>query len=299
MKLSEAITREELRAFSEASDMRAFLETAWHLSLIVAAFALVIVWPNPLTAMLAVLLLAGRQQAAGVIGHDCAHRAFFRTPWLNEVVGQWIVGGAIHLPLAGYRDVHLKHHKHAGTDDDPDLWMVDKYPVEPASFRRKIIRDVTGQTGVRDVFAKFRNPSWSAHGAWAAFHVALLVGLFAANALWAYPLWWVAEIFVYPLIFRLRQIAEHGVAAKRDSLDPRDNTNTTLVSWWERLFIAPANVNYHLEHHLFAATPPYRLAEVHKMLADRGYYKDHDCISRGYADVIRRAVRTDDARAQP
>ena len=96
------------------------------------------------------------------------------------------------------------------------------------------------------------------------------------------------------MLTRVRQIGEHGVAIDRDSLDPRDNTSTTLASWWERLFIAPNQVNYHLEHHHFAAVPGYNLPRLHRLLASRGYYRDHDCISHGYLDVLKRAVRHDE-----
>jgi hypothetical protein len=44
---------------------------------------------------------------------------------------------------------------------------------------------------------------------------------------------------------------------------------------------------------MFASIPPYRLKRLHTLLSSRGYYDGFDCISRGYGDVIRRAVRPD------
>jgi fatty acid desaturase len=111
------------------------------------------------------------------------------------------------------------------------------------------------------------------------------------GAPWAYALWWVAEIFVLPLLVRLRQIGEHGVADNRASRSPRLNTGTTLVSWWERLLVAPNYVNYHVEHHQFASVPCYRLPGLHKKLKQGGYFDNYDCIAIGYADVLRRAVQ--------
>ncbi|MGP1282217.1 MAG: fatty acid desaturase, partial [Parasphingopyxis sp.] len=77
------------------------------------------------------------------------------------------------------------------------------------------------------------------------------------------------------------------------SLEPRDNTNTTLANPIERLFVAPNFVNYHCEHHHFAAVPPYNLPRLHRLLRERGYFDRHDCLTRGYRNVIRRAVRAD------
>ncbi len=291
MKLSDAISKDELRALSQASDGRAAVELSAHFLILAGAFALAILWPNPVTIVLSILLLAGRQQASGVIMHDCAHGAFFKTKSLNEFAGHWLAGAAINAPLALYREYHLRHHRDAGTENDPDLWMVRNYPVARDSLRRKMIRDVTGQTGVRDLMREFKTFKLFQNLPWIVFNAALFTALTIAGAPWAYLLWWAAKLFVYPLIFRLRQISEHGVAIDRASLDPRDNTSTTLVSWWERLFIAPANVNYHLEHHMFAAVPPYRLARLHRVLKARGFYDGRACIAHGYRDVLRRAVK--------
>ena len=67
------------------------------------------------------------------------------------------------------------------------------------------------------------------------------------------------------------------------------NTRTTLASWWERLFIAPNRVNYHLEHHLLMTVPHYHLPRMHALLRERGVL-DEACIERGYWGILRRAA---------
>jgi fatty acid desaturase len=57
------------------------------------------------------------------------------------------------------------------------------------------------------------------------------------------------------------------------------------------LLIAPNNVSFHLEHHLVAMVPAYRLRSFHKMLNARGYFEGHNSVVDGYAEVLRRAVR--------
>ena len=103
-------------------------------------------------------------------------------------------------------------------------------------------------------------------------------------------MWWLAYLTVHQLITRLRFIGEHGVALDRLSADARENTCTTVVAWWERLFVAPNYVNFHLEHHLSAAVPCYRLPALHKVLAERGFFGQLDCLSFGYGDVLRKAA---------
>lgn len=223
--------------------------------------------------------------------HDCAHRALFRTPWLNDWVGDWIGGAAVDVPLALYRDYHLKHHKHAGTDQDPDQGLVKGYPVTRASLKRKFLRDFTGQTAMKELAFLWRAPTLGAKAPFLLFQLVLFAALFAAGAPWAILLWWAARIFVYPAIMRLRNIGEHGVALDRYDVEPRRNTHTTLARWWERLTVAPNNVNFHLEHHMFAAVPPYHLPRLHKLLKERGYYEGFDCFSRGYSAMLAKAVR--------
>lgn len=289
--INDFISRDEIAALSAKSDLRAAATVLFQASLAVAAFAVAILWPNPLTIIAAIVILGGRIQAFGIITHDCAHGAFFRTPKLNTFVGKWVSGAIAHVPLDLYRRYHLDHHKFAGTPDDPDKWMVKAYPVTRESLKRKLIRDVTGQTGFRDLLGEIKRFKWAETGPSVLFHSALFAALLIAGAPWAYAMWWAARIFVYPATMRLRQISEHGVAKDRDAIDARVNTGTTIPRWWEALLLSPCNVNYHLEHHIFAGVPPYRLPKLHALLSERGYYRDHDCIAHGFGDVLRRATR--------
>ncbi|MEM6413833.1 MAG: fatty acid desaturase family protein [Pseudomonadota bacterium] len=293
VKISDVLHRDELRALSKCSNRRAALVLSGNWLLIVIAFAGAIIWPNPLTILLGIALLGGRQLGLEIIMHDCAHNAFFVNKALNQFVGHWICGAPRNIPLAVYRDIHLKHHKYAGSSDDPDLKFVKSYPVTAESLKRKFIRDLTGQTGLRDTLFKLRNLNFSESYQWIAFHAILLLVLTFFGAPWAYLMWWAAEIFIHPAISRLRQIGEHGVASNRSSADPRDNTSTTRAAWWERLFVSPNFVNYHLEHHYFAHVPGYNLQRLHKILSERGFYDGFECVSKGYADVLMRSIRTE------
>ena len=239
LKLQDVLTKDELRELSKPSDIKAVLILAGNLAMVVGAFALAIQWPNPLTILFAVLVLGGRQLGLGVINHDCAHHAFFSSKWMNEFVGHWIAGAPINTSVHAYRAYHLRHHQHAGTQEDPDRWMVKDYPLAPERLRRKLMRDVTGQTGFRDTMRQLKAFSLKKNLPWLSFHVVLLTALTAAGAPWAYLLWWAANLFVFPVIVRIRQISEHGVASDRDSLDPRENTGTTLIGWWRSSLSVP------------------------------------------------------------
>ena len=63
------------------------------------------------------------------------------------------------------------------------------------------------------------------------------------------------------------------------------NSRTTIASWWERLFLAPNYVNYHLEHHLLMTVPHYKLPDFHRMLRERGLLGDANVV-HGYRSVL-------------
>ncbi len=86
---------------------------------------------------------------------------------------------------------------------------------------------------------------------------------------------------------RLRNIGEH--AAVPDDNDRLRNTRTIEASWWERAFIAPYGVNYHLEHHLVVNAPWYNLKQAHEMLLQKGY-QDKMELQPSYKAMINVAV---------
>lgn len=303
---------DEIRAFTQRSDglaLRAVL-AAWLPILLAGALA---AWrPGPLTLLLAVLVFGNRQLALAVLMHEAAHRTLARNLTLGELIGEWLAAGPIVQRMSLYRAHHRKHHRNTGTERDPDLALASGYPVTRASLRRKLLRDVSGLTGLRqligslamlagiavyDVSGAFerrdhRATPWpkrlrdALHGlaptlvCWSLAGVLLSV----ADAAWLLALWLAAYLFVYPLQLRIRAVAEHAMTA--DPGDALNNSRTTLAAWWERGLLAPMNVNYHLEHHLLPGAPCYRLPEIHRALQARGAFDGEVAISGSYREVM-------------
>ena len=106
-----------------------------------------------------------------------------------------------------------------------------------------------------------------------------------------YLIWLVAYLVIYPLLSRIRQLAEHAAVADLFDPDPRRHTRTTVANPLERLLVCPNHVNYHCEHHFAPAVPGYRLRRLHNLLVERGFYKDHElAMARGYRQVLGHAV---------
>jgi len=299
MKVNEYLSREDVAYFTRSSDWR-----AWGLVLgtwlcIAAIFAVVAAWPNPLTIVVAVILLGGRQLALSVLMHDCGHHTLFRSARLNDIVGQWLCALPVMNDQPAYARGHLQHHRKAGSREDPDLANYRNYPVSRASFRRKVIRDLTGQTGFKLLAYIFRGAagvvSPEKRAAARPFvqqlsvQLVLFLVLAACGIAWTYLLWAVAFMTVFMLIVRVRQIAEHAAVPDLYDPDTRLNTRTIDAPWWQRMIFAPCGVNFHLEHHFMASVPCYKLRELRRHLRDR-HALDGVPEFRGYGQLLRHVV---------
>lgn len=311
------LTAEEKKQFREASDIKGFTAFFLNWSMIIGAFALVAWDMNILTIIIALIILANRQLGLGILLHDCSHRAFFKTRWLNDFMGHWFAGIPTLVPMSFYRDYHLVHHAKTGTEDDPDVGNINSYPVSKKSMWRKAVRDFTGQSGLRVFIGvmfyanlgragnavslgrhkeSVKKNEMIRTGLKTYSHILLVHGimfyaLYAASVPELYLLWWAAFFFVYPFFIRIRQVAEHGAMPSLSGKDIRKTTRSTYARWWERLTFAPNHVNYHCEHHYLPSVPAYKLPELSKLLRDRGFYNGNDYafVEGGYLEIIRLA----------
>ncbi|GAA3925891.1 fatty acid desaturase family protein [Litoribacillus peritrichatus] len=315
---NDYLSSEEIQRLKTANNKKAAWGLAFNWIVIGLAFFLVAFDTNPLTLLIALILLSGRQLGLGIILHDCSHRSWFATHKQNDFFGHWLAGIPILVPMRFYRPYHFVHHTKTGTKQDPDVDNIKQYPVTRASMQRKIIRDFAGLSGLKAIYgvlffantgrvgntvslgnqASGKNQQQAIQFALANFRDILIFHGLAFGCFvyfdhpWLYGLWWLSYIFTYPFIIRLRQIAEHGAMPTLASKDVRETTRTTLASWWERLTFAPNYVNYHCEHHFLPTVPGYHLPEMHHLLKNRGFYQEHKpaLVEGGYLEVLRLAA---------
>ncbi|MFN2375261.1 MAG: fatty acid desaturase family protein, partial [Candidatus Binatia bacterium] len=282
-------------------DRRSWMSLLVNWGLVFASMAVVARWPNPLTIVAALFVIGGRQLGMSILMHEAAHRTLFRNRAVNDFVGNWLAAYPVWADTVPYRPYHLKHHAKNWTKDDPDLDLATPFPITRESLRRKIWRDLSGQTGYKRLRATLRRDLGMSAGhskgktarqdqsAFSALrgvvlsNLALLGLLAASGHPELYLLWIGAWMTTYSVVLRIRAIAEHAMPG--NPADPLRNSRTTLASWWERLFLAPNYVNYHLEHHLLMTVPHYKLPVFHRMLRERGLL-DGANVMQGYASVL-------------
>jgi fatty acid desaturase len=268
---------------------------------IALAMALFVLWPNPLSFVLSVVIIGNRQLGLAILMHDAAHRALFKNTRLNDTLGAFLCGWPVGASLTLYRPYHLSHHRHTQQKEDPDLVLSAPFPITKQSFWRKMRRDILGITGVQRRLEFFRYEMGDDPSRWERWkklfqaekyflltNLVLLGITAAAGVWWAYfALWLLPLLTWYQVITRIRNIAEHAVVGDND--DRLRNTRTTLTHWGMRLVVAPYWVNYHLEHHLFVFTPCWKLPAAHRMLVAQGL-APHMELADGYLQVLRKAI---------
>ena len=278
----------------------ALIAHAW--AVILGSMALVAIFPNPPTFVLAIMLIGSRQLGLAILMHDGAHGCFSRNDTRNTLLSQWLCAYPVFADMRAYRRYHLSHHAHTQQENDPDLVLSAPFPITPSSYRRKLWRDITGQTGYQQrkaqlLFALGRSEwpirlrarhFWQKLGPQVLVNAVMLAGLSLAGIWWAYPLLWLLPLITWNMVItRIRNIAEHAVVP--DSNDPLRNTRTTKASLIERALIAPYYVNYHLEHHLLFYVPCYNLPKVHRILM-RGPHAARMEVQPGYRRVMEMAT---------
>ncbi len=315
VSVTELFSREEIQMLTARSDVYGVWAVASTWAVIGGTLAGVgILWPympwfgKILICIFALIILGGRQLALGIITHDAAHGTLFKTKWMNDHLVDWLCARPVWNNLHHYRPYHLKHHAKTSTPDDPDLILVAGLPTTRASIMRKFARDIVGITGLKFVVGRFLMDmgfmEWSVTSEvkwlpqtgrqWWDYPVtfirnsgrSILMNGLLFSVLWAagapalYGLWLLAYITPFPLFIRIRSMAEH--ADRETSSDVLKNTRTTKAGFIARALVAPINVNFHIEHHLMASVPYFRLPKMHRMLRERGYVPE----APGYFEVL-------------
>lgn len=299
MKIKDILTAEEWQEVTSKNNLQGLSRFVFDWAVIALMFTLAASYPNPLTILLAIIVIGSRQLGLGILVHECGHRTLLSSNFWNDFCGNWLAGYPVFSNKDAYMRGHLQHHREAGSERDPDLANYHDYPVDHDSLKRKIMRDLTGQVGwrrIKSIFTAFRNFSeldaetreYLSRSL--AMNIALFAGLSAFGHPWLYLIWVIAFMTSHMLVSRIRQIAEHAAVPDLFDPDPRKHTRTLLISPIERFFIAPHQVNYHLEHHLLPSVPIYRLSRLHELLKAKGYYDDVE-FERGYINLLRQVTR--------
>lgn len=235
---------------------------------------------NHIATWFIAFLLMGRMHAQfASLMHEAAHRLLFKHRGANDWVGNWLLGFPVITSTPAYRRVHMAHHREEFGPDEPDIPLYANYPITAESFRRKLVRDATGQTGIklfRNQLRGFRSPDVRVRRTllkMTLVQVIVIAAFFAVGHPWLYLTMFVLPYFtLWRVINRLRSIAEHGGLRADD--DRRIATHSVVQHPIARFYLVPYNIGFHLAHHVDAGVPFRHLPKYHALLRDTRYVDD-------------------------
>ncbi|MBP1885999.1 fatty acid desaturase family protein [Sinorhizobium mexicanum] len=282
----------ELKRLSVLQPRKTLTAIATDWTIITAAIAVSEYAGNILVYVIAIAVIAGRMHAFGCMVHEAAHYRIIRdrklSDWMSDILLAWPVLATVD----GYRQNHLAHHQHANTDADPD-WVA-KRDLAQFTFPQKLARGIAQLLGylvavnsVRDFIhmAKRISKTDRSTPAYKALRLGFYLSaavVFTALGIWReFVLYWLVPFFTFFCLFLyVRSVAEHF--GNMDYGDELTSSRTVYPYAWEKLFFAPHNINYHLEHHLYPGVPYYNLPELHAILMRNKAYAEKAHITRGY-----------------
>lgn len=314
-KITDLFSRDEIRLLTARSDVRGLLAVGFTWAVIIVTLAL-LAWSaqQPIGISAPIFLagfavLGGRHLALAILMHEASHGTLFKTKWLNEEFADWVCARPIWNDLKKYRAHHFAHHAYTAQSGDTDLSLVAGLPCSKASLWRKMFRDLFGITGFKFLLGRVLMDAglirWTINAEvvklpqegrrWFDYlsdflrnsHRMLIVNGFLFVVAWACGYPWLYGMFVlsyitpFPLILRIRSMAEH--ACTSNATDMFKNTRSTRAGLLARMTVAPHRVNFHIEHHVMASVPYWKLPLMHKMLRERGAIEQPP----GYWDVLK------------
>lgn len=291
--LSSYMDVKERAVYSQRSAIRS-LATFAHIwiALIVSFLVVVQLQRVALAIQLAaapvvILFIGSRINALAVQVHEGSHGLLMtsrrRNNWFCNIGAAWWVLNDVE----SYWKLHSVHHTQLLEECDPDR---DLYSLPPTRSRivLLLIQDLLWITAARRIFKyvasgskKTRSTSTdnSKLGNMAGKLTAQLsiIALFAwqfgilhGAVLW-FTYWTIPLFSVFPLLIRLRIATEH-YSESMHSPTPFGFVSRTSTSFAIEEYLIGAQMEYHMEHHLFPNIPYFQLKKLHRRLEELGAF---------------------------
>ena len=235
-------------------------------SVIVMAIASSSYFDHWLVYLTAIFVIGNRQHALALLGHDGTHYVLSSNKKMNDAFTNACAWWPLGLTNGGYRNLHNRHHRYVGTEDDPEVvhkkarspqWDL---PAKPATIAKYILKDLVGYS-VPDywIIVSFSKPSNRIEylGLF-LFHGFANIVLFSFGAWWICALWYFSLVTTFMMFFRIRLWLEHQGA-------PNIAHRLSLTKLEGALF-APHLSWHHWEHHQWPAVPYWNLPKLRALV---------------------------------
>ena len=277
------LTPMQIKQLSALRPWRAIAAIVFCWTCLLAAFALVAIHPAWWTVLLAIPVIGNRYYALFIIGHDGMHRRLFPTVRRNDFWTDLLILAPVGAITRINNCNHLAHHRNLATPQDPDR---HKHACFNKADHAEFLEFLSGLSSIwksaKSVYLTHlqknspRVPPNSAASPYSLRDFFMLAGWFVVLAgglswligWWAYPVLWILPVYLFMFLGdNFRAFAEHS-----HPQNDRDSDEQRMISYisnpFERMLVAPMNMNYHAAHHLWPSIPYYNLPAADRLIRE-------------------------------
>jgi fatty acid desaturase len=257
--------------------------------------------------VLAILVIATRQNVLGLLIHEQAHHL-----GLNLKCGDWIANIFCGYPLIGisvenYSNLHLTHHRRYFTKEDPDFVRKNgidwQSPMRGRRLAMLFLRDLVGLSLLQNIKGKnvitqdetirrkYPTPLW-----FKISYFMLLFTMITITHSWATCIiyWVLPLVTVLQAIIRWGALCEHSYGAENATVE--ESSPVILLSRLEKILLPNLNFTLHPYHHFFPAVSFANLPRVHQIFQDEGLIgKEH--VFSGYTAYMKHLLGASGAKS--
>ncbi len=229
-------------------------------------------------------LIGATLQGLGILMHEGVHHIMFENKFLNRWVA-FFCGLPSFLSVTAYRVGHLPHHRYERGDEDPD--ELENFSRNPRVLA--VLFCLTFLFG--EFFGFYRVGPFNAlrgkpnERRDIVLEYLIIAAVFAI-AFTLVPISIMLHVWIFPALFgrqltNVRTLSEHILTRTGNSFTA---TRTVVSNRFVSFFMC--NLNYHIEHHLFAAVPWYNLPKLHRLVVDE-LKKTNAQVYRSYTQFLK------------
>ncbi len=227
---------------------------------------------NPYLYPISFFVIANRQFANYLIGHEGVHGLIVKNKWCNDFISRYFCLFLVYVSFDTYKTYHLSHHEFLGTHLDPDKSLYDFYPVDRKMFFKNLFWYSVTFKMFRDFIVYF-TPFYALIKArslskllqsdcleYLLFNGLILVLLGQSGYLGYYVLYWLIPLILFIPYYYFVSALQHGLIHRAENgINSRNISGHPLVM---EIFL-PCSTNYHGIHHEYPNIAFYNLRKVY------------------------------------
>lgn len=260
------------------------------------------IWMN----VLAILIVATRQNVLGLLIHEQAHCLGFKAKPGDLLVNLFVAYPLLLVTIEGYSQVHLSHHRFYFRENDPDILRKSgpdwTFPMPLSNLLKLFLKDLLGLNLYALIkgkkagkeYEKFKRPWKIAPWVRILYYLSIAVLLTWSGTWSLFLFYWVLPLItVFQVLVRIGALCEHQYIPHVSVIE---SSPIIEPHWWEKLLLPNLNFNLHPYHHFFPGIAFNNLPKAHAIFRREGLVVDEN-VFKGYMSYFSYLVNTQPCKA--